>query len=715
MLNQAGSPARTTRQPRRDAERRAAKALQCQAHRPPGPYHDRMRFTDLNKEAYANVFRRLVGYGNKLSTNHKHGLLFQAGILTLKAQGKLPGRHQITLAPGVGKTEGVIAWVQALIEQGHDHVGVAIAASKVEELCVIKRKLLAAGVPAERVGLRHEYKHDPWLAQAFLDGDGAPLTEGFASEPSEGHDRQILLVTHARIMRSKVDTYRLYRNGQPRMVIYDEALVKSKAVAIPLPEIEIALTVLEKRHGSTLTPGAREAQTFLQSCLRALLGAHLRGEIGAAGQTVRLPQAVPSVLESYRAALPPDANLAPLRTLLEIARHDLRVVDSNGTGGVVTYEIVIPDILDNVAILDASYPVRDLVQRDQGTVPAEDSPVVRQAFSGLIDLGATDLSRIKRYDNVTLKQMRIAGGRTSMEKHFQAAPREARREDNKVCLEIADTVAGIPSDQSVLIFTFKDRNGVRFQAQIAEAFHRARIDTQATIQVSLPGGRSETRRRISILTWGQETAINDYGHCDHVILAGVIRRNRLELQGAILGQEDSIQGEVSSQAVNAADLGEVQHSIFQALNRGACRMMEDGQARPMTGWIMHKHVNIREGLSVVMPGARWERWKPIHFESYEGSIEETAEKIAAALSEDPYPLTSPKKDSLLGSISGCGRVSFKRLRAALGLGKKDPGGVPDSTWRAARRLADQRLFPAWDVVGQCYVRNSAERYGFATG
>ena len=62
----------------------------------------------------------------------------------------------------------------------------------VEELCTLKRELIAVGVPADRVGLRHGYEFP-----------------NDASEPSEGHDRQVLLVTHNRIMNSAADTFHL--------------------------------------------------------------------------------------------------------------------------------------------------------------------------------------------------------------------------------------------------------------------------------------------------------------------------------------------------------------------------------------------------------------------------------------------------------------------------------------------------------------------------
>ena len=81
-------------------------------------------FQALTIAAYQNVAERLEDFGNTLSDPHREGLMAQAGLFTKKAQGKLPGRQIISLAPGLGKTQGVVGWIKALVEQGHDHVGV---------------------------------------------------------------------------------------------------------------------------------------------------------------------------------------------------------------------------------------------------------------------------------------------------------------------------------------------------------------------------------------------------------------------------------------------------------------------------------------------------------------------------------------------------------------------------------------------------------------
>lgn len=690
-----------TRRQRRAAERRAAKEMSRANAGPLEKHHNGIRFHGLTRVAFKNVCEQLINYENKLSSAHMDGLMFQAGIFTLKAQRRLPGRHQVTLAPGIGKTEGVVAWAKALVSQGHAHIGVAVAASKVEELATIKRKMIAAGTPADRVGLRHEYTYDPEVAQEYLDGTRFMLPEGYASEPSEGHNRQVLLITHARIMQSDPETYLTYR-GEPRVVIYDEALTKSKATTIPLAEVDIALYALDKRYNGEDTEGDRkEARDYLHDVFATLQATHKvvkeTGE-GTVVPTEFLPKGTEADLLRFKRSLPHKPGMDALRTLLDVLadQPSLKVVQGQqGTGGVVTYDIVIPEVLDNVAILDASYPVRDLLHRDKGIIPGEQDEALRKAFAGKLDIASMDLSKIKRYSKVTIKQARIPGGRTSMEKDIggPADHREVRKEDSKVLAALVDTVKDdIPAEDHVLIFTFKDRGGFKFRDSILTALGRAGVNLD----------------RVHVVTWGMETAMNNYAHCQHVILAGVIRRDRLELEGAILGQEDEGLGgrDVTQKDVSDADLGEVLHAIYQALNRGACRNTVSGEAKPMTAWVMHKARNIREPLSRIMPGLRWEKWKTPHFEEYEGSADEAADKVVDHLETKAANL--PKKNSLKGTW----RVSFRALREELGLAKEQPGGLPDKTWTNARRIADDRLPAGWVREGNSYVYQGAKGYGF---
>jgi hypothetical protein len=182
-----------------------------------------------------------------------------------------------------------------------------------------------------------------------------------------------------------------------------------------------------------------------------------------------------------------------------------------------------------------------------------------------------------------------------------------------------------------------------------------------------------------------ETSLNCFSHCRHVILAGVVQRSYLDLAGAYIGQVDDLRSEVSTSTVRDVALSEVCHVVYQALSRGACRVMVDGKASPMTGYIIHRDPGIQPMLSKVMPGAVWKTWKPFHSDAAPKVIATVATTIAQHLQS-----LSPTVDS----------ISTRRLKEQLGL-----GDVPKMTFtHALREIAD--LVP-WTIAGRSLVRRFA--------
>ena len=102
--------------------------------------------------------------------------------------------------------------------------------------------------------------------------------------------------------------------------------------------------------------------------------------------------------------------------------------------------------------------------------------------------------------------------------------------------EVAQVVKTIDPSEPILCFVFKKQSGsgVDHQHILREELDKAGIDLDATT--------TEGRPRIEIATWGMETALNDFKHCSHVFLAGILHRSDTELQGQYLGQIDNING-----------------------------------------------------------------------------------------------------------------------------------------------------------------------------
>lgn len=430
----------------------------------------------------------------------------------------------------------------------------------------------------------------------------------------------------------------------------------------------------------------------------------------------------------------------------------MRVRGSGNTRGCIQFEIVLPRELKNVVVLDASYPIRHLSLVDRQLVDATEDRrltklVAKSELSGKLDR-PWNLSAIKLYDQVTIYQMRIPSGRRATEDWFSKG--RERVDDNLVVKEVVNVVTNhVRPDESVLVFTFKDKKkNDNFVDQIEDALRTAGVDLDETVEV--PGLKNEppqVRKRIIVATWGQETALNDFSHCHHVIAAGVLRRSRLDLAGAFLGQAyEDLKGSVTAGDVSRSDLGEVCHVLYQALNRGRCRVTAGGdgrrdlqrecRAQAMTGWIIYDHLNIRDPLSSVMTGLVWKKW-PVKFVTTldDGKTGKVRDAIAAYMRANPTEpckgrsssnsATSGLKDALpsepckgrsssnrttTGEIR---RVGVKTLRKALQMAKDQKHAVADQTWKEGRQLADKELEGEWRFTGQSYVEEHGARYGFA--
>ncbi len=237
-------------------------------------------------------------------------------------------------------------------------------------------------------------------------------------------------------------------------------------------------------------------------------------------------------------------------------------VVANGNGqaadGVIRYEMTVDPALSNIAILDASHTIRLLVQADAS-------------------IANVKLPDYKRYSRVSVRQIDIATGKHRLIRN-EAASRPVAR-------QVAQAIESLP-DGKVLLFTFKDARDYLKKNLVAEG---VRLD------------------RIEFATWGQETSRNEWVHCRHVIMVGVLRRNPLELSAALLAQQGDMTRRNSAKALREVTLSEMAHCTLQGMNRGACRLTDaDGEAHAMTCTILvAKADELRGILSEALPGAVW--------------------------------------------------------------------------------------------------------------
>ncbi|MGD9713778.1 MAG: hypothetical protein AB7V46_17210 [Thermomicrobiales bacterium] len=613
---------------------------------------------NLTTPAYDSLRRFLIDAGNTLSRDHEAALATLCGLFTKIAQGKRQGRRAFGLPTGMGKTSTVVHWCATLAKLGDTGVSVAVSASKVEALCDLKRDMINAGVPEDSIGLLYS----PDKRQAF------PVTD-------DNDQRPIMLVAHNRIRMADGHAAFMTFKGKPRnLLIWDESLIASEAACFDLDALDKAVGLV--KGAWRRVPGGKVAGERLDACLVAIDEA-IKDASETKASILELPELTDRELDDTRAMVPDDDAAKPVADLLSVYREDLRVFPKGQGSGVVWYRMAVPKEITNVVVLDASYVIRELCHADKSIKDAQTMPEIEAIGRPLADL--------KRHDNVIVHQLFAGGGRSTMFDDFK------KWSEQRAVKEVVDVVKGIPEDEAVLIFVFKQRstNDANYTGTVYKALTKAGIDTHA----KLGNGKD----RINVATYGQETSLNRWAHCQNVILCGLLQRSRLDLAGSYIGQCDNIKQPLQEDTIGDLARSEAAHVAYQALSRGCCRVMDNGQAKPMKAWFIHRDYAIRSLLNVAMPGIRWETWESNHLTTSDGKqpgvIASTAVKIAEYLKRLPEETR---------------KVSVKVMKRDM-----EVETLRTSTFADALKLALAGI-PAWLMDGRSVVRDTekATAYGF---
>jgi hypothetical protein len=353
---------------------------------------------DLPSKSLTYLTELLEGYGSTVSNDHLIALQGLMWLATEMSEGRVTGRYRYSLPCGMGKTSGVRSYLRTIAALGLPY-RVTVACSKVEQLCRLKRDLITEdGVNSELVGLAHSYEVDADRAH-----DGIP---GYASEPSEGHDRQFLLVTHARVRVNDQGNARSWvASRQNDLVFYDESLIVGQALTLPLltddgdsllgdcASFETTLYLKEEH---------RPAVEWIKSAVKAFHDAAQTLTSDDEIIVITAPALTEEQAASHLRLRPLAAAKYPrLASFIEQARDGVsfRVfLDRTSARSLVSYTISVPAEITNVIVLDASDPVREIVHHDYRMTRAEDVVPCLEKFRSI----AGGLSSIKRYDQVTI-------------------------------------------------------------------------------------------------------------------------------------------------------------------------------------------------------------------------------------------------------------------------------------------------------------------------
>ncbi|MBA2660554.1 MAG: hypothetical protein H0U72_13755 [Nitrosospira sp.] len=613
---------------------------------------------DLTFRAFDIVSDNLTKFGNELGEEHRLALMELVGGFTLLAFGQKKGRYAYPLPTGMGKTQSIVAWCAALHGLEYTDISVAVAAGKVEALCQLKRDLISNGVPPEAIGLVHSYNYEA--------GQAGELLNGYASESStrDNDDRQIMLVTHTRINKNNLSQFNQYQGNPRSLLIWDESLLVSEARVISHKQIKKSFGY----RSPDLSPDC-EAVKFFNEVIPVIDEELERQRLGGEAKVIRLPVLTGLEVDIIKRQVGKGPVEEVLRSFMDISQEPVRVAYTQQEGGLISYDLVVPPELETIAILDASYPIRDLEKMDKS-----------------IRLGGKFSQGMKQYEQVTIHHLKAAAGRESMTKDFS----NARMENRKVCSEVCNLVADIPESEALIIFTFKQSEGsygakknVDFKDQLRKDLRSSGININAKLEEG-----NSTVDRIVFLTWGQETSLSQYSYARHVVFAGVLHRGHLGLASSIAGQADDILSPITTSAIKEVLTSEIAHSVYQAMSRGSCRKIIGNQACKMDAWLIHNSEDIRPRIEQVMPGVKWVPWEGKHLTStYTQQV-----------------ITQTIIDYISGLPTSLDKVSISRLKKALGHTK-----VPRSTFTRAmgEALEDSS---GWKMEGLSLVRYSGKDY-----
>lgn len=625
----------------------------------------------LTQAAQNQLNAKLQRFGNTLNGHHKKALYALNDAMTSMAEGRLQGRVAFGLPTGTGKTLAIVEWITAVHRAGLSH-SVAVAASRIEALCTLKKDLIANGVPESLIGLLHEGAKKQYSLEATTDNDARPF----------------LLISHQLIRASETNLTRYNTfQGHPRnLILYDESLITSDCNHFGTRPLYASLAAcIEMVKGIDEHASISNFLTEIKALIEAAEDVYDPIDI----RLIEQPLLDPRLAAHYQRFFATKDGGKLVSEFLKATNLPLRMLKSGNTA-IVSYQVVVPEALRNILVLDASFPIRKLCHFDSSITSAETLPHFKKA-------GIPRFATLKRFDRVELYRLKTYGGRFSMEKRFK---------DKVMAKEVAEVVKTINPSEAVLLFLYKtSQAGVNYQRILKTELEKAGVDTDATIHIQTVDHSgttiTEEKPRIQLASWGMETSLNDFKYCRHVFLVGILHRDDTELQGQYLGQIQDLNGEIGKALTSELQVSERAHSAYQALSRGTCRTVSNGQACPMTGYIVEVDPEIETALSSVMPGVRWRTWKPYYMKESENLIDTWVGQVGKFLADF-------KED----------RVSSQALKKKVGAEKVAP-----DTWTAIIRkifrngpnkeihLGEYGTF-GWAIEGRSLVKVTAASYGF---
>ncbi|WP_026987170.1 hypothetical protein [Fodinicurvata fenggangensis] len=582
----------------------------------------------LGKRAADHTVATLEARGQEVGSDHRKAIEASCMLLGRLAAGEYVGKHVIDLPTGAGKTTALVSFVKTLIAYGPPDWSVAIAAYRIEELGDLYDLLTSGDLALDKadVAIWHS-----------APGKRVPPTY----PPDDRHryqDHRVLLMTHVRLQKGDSAAFNMRHLKKPRnLLIHDESFRSAEADLYSYPELTGALEAICRRED--LEQDEKMAIEEIKKQIDQEVESQRKGW---AAKCLRFEGLNHDLVDRLQVIARRNTKMqgAEVVKFLRQSSRPTRVLKRGGSEAsehLVQTTPLVSNQLERIAILDASYGVRTLVS---SAAEVREKTKSGSGIRPLHHYWKHDPSAFKRFDHITIHYAQT----TQSGRNF-ALEDLGDGEDSVLSQELVHLVKEvIPDDQAVLVVTLKadDQKKVDPSSELKRALQKAGIEPSRLVKTS----EGSEVPKVSFLTYGQETATNDYTDYEVAVFLGCLELPAPELVGQYLAESGDLTTDVTPDQIKGLQLGEIQHRLLQAMSRIRMRgvfLEEDDagelktQAKASTVYLALRHPKEDlEPLVQMLPGVKWEPWTLQYWgHKTTSKAEQACEQILAALVKVP--------------------------------------------------------------------------------
>lgn len=218
---------------------------------------------------------------------------------------------------------------------------------------------------------------------------------------------------------------------------------------------------------------------------------------------------------------------------------------------------------------------------------------------------------LKSYSGSRIHWASVSSSRESVEQQLKSS--KGKSELLSMLLQVV--TKHVADDEAILIATFKNNTTRRHNNRRVDPdlyINNAKqylADHGIDPEQRLPNGQ----QRFCFATWGSLKATNQFVHCSHFFTLGLLRRSPEDLicqAVAATGRGDIHHPTIDLRTILANELS---RELVQAANRTCARTIVNGNAKPMTLWLLMRAERglgemVLSELEIQMPGIQRLQW-----------------------------------------------------------------------------------------------------------